>query len=218
MTAAREAIALPILFLLVLLAGGVHIGAADPLVPPSPYVLVLGALIVRVAIQSGALAPEQLLASTRSTLANLNGAVVLATMWLASAQTIAVLIPDSGVPRLAFSVFFLMLLLHTAAAAPDRQRLLRSLAVTFGSAFVIKFVVLDTLSTPGDSGFRRALLALFDNVTAGALIQAPQHPLNAYLALLVVALFLMGVFLLPFREPLERYSSLNAAAGLIRKP
>ena len=54
--------------------------------------------------------------------------------WLAGAA-IAVLIPDSGLPRLVFAVFFLILLLNTAAAAPDRVRLLRSLAVTLGAAF-----------------------------------------------------------------------------------
>jgi hypothetical protein len=38
---------------------------------------------------------------------------------------------------LAAGAFFLVLLLNTAAAAPDRQQLLRSLAVTFGAAFVL---------------------------------------------------------------------------------
>ncbi len=200
MTAGREGIVLPIIFLTVLLVGGLRIGDTRVLVPPSPYVLLLGVLLVRVAVQSGALAPEQLLASTRSTLANLNGAVLLATMWLAAAQTLAVLIPESGVPRLAFSVFFLILLLNTAAASPDRQKLLRSLAVTFGAAFVLKFVVLHGLSAPGEGAFKRALLALLDGVTAGALIQKAPHPITAYLALLAVGLFLIGVFLLPHRE------------------
>jgi hypothetical protein len=200
MTPRREAIGLPILFLSVLLAGGMRIGGATMLVPPSPYELVLGLLLVRVAIQSGALAPERLLSSARSTLANVNGGVLLTTLWLAAAQTLAVLIPQSGVPRLAFSVFFLILLLNTAAASPDRQKLLRSLAVTFGAAFLLKFVVLDALSAQGDGAIRRALLALVDGVTAGVLIQAPQHPITPYVALAVVGAFLIGLLLLPHRE------------------
>ena len=200
MTAGREAIVLPVLFLTVLLIGGVWIGDTTRLVPPSPYLLLLGVLLVRVAVRSGALAPGQLLASSRSTLANVNGAVVIATFWLAAAQTLALLIPESGVPRLAFSVFFLILLLNTAAASPDRERLLQSLAVTFGAAFVLKFVVLHGLSAPGANAFKRALLALVDGVTAGALIQEVPHPITAYIALLAVGLFLLGVFLLPHRE------------------
>ena len=200
MTAPREAIVLPSLFLTVLLLGGLQIGETTRLVPPSPYVLLLGVLLVRVVIRSGALAPWRLLASTRSTLANINGAVVMATLWLAAAQTLALLIPDSGVPRLAFGVFFLILLLNTAAASPDRERLLQSLAVTFGAAFIIKFVVLHGLSAPGASVLKRALLAVVDAATAGALIQEVPHPITAYLALLTVGLFLLGVFLLPQRE------------------
>jgi hypothetical protein len=49
-------------------------------------------------------------------------------------RIIALLIPESGLPRLAVGVFFVILLLNTSAASPDRQRLLRSLAVTFGTA------------------------------------------------------------------------------------
>jgi len=200
MRAGREAIVVPVIFLTVLLLGGLRIADTAVLVPPSPYVLLLAVLLVRVVVQSGALAPELLLASDRSELANLNGVVLLATLSLASAQALAVLIPESGVPRLAFSVFFLILLLNTAAASPDRHRLLRSLAVTFGAAFVVKFVVLHGLSAPGDGAVKRALLALVDGVTAGALVQEVPRPITAYIALLAVALFLLGVFLLPHRE------------------
>jgi hypothetical protein len=200
MTAGLEAVALPVLFLTVLLIGGLQIGETTRLVPPTPYVLVLGVLLLRVVVRSGALAPERLLASARSTLANLNGAVLLATLWLAAAQILALLIPESGLPRLAFAVFFLILLLNTAAAAPDRGRLLQSLAVTFGATYLLKFVVLQEVSAPGPSAFKRALLAVVDGVTAGALIQEVHHPMTAYFALLAVTLFLFGVFLLPHRE------------------
>ena len=197
MTAGREAIGLPVLFLSVLLAGGIRLGAADTLAAPSPYLLLLGLLLVRVAIQSGAVAPHRLVSSTRSTLANVNGVAVLVTFWLAASQALAILIPETGVPRLAFCIFFLLLLLNTSAAAPDRQRLLRSLAVIFGGAFILKYVILDTLSAPGESATGRALRALLDAVTIGSLVQPPQHPAEAYLALLVLASFLLGIFLLP---------------------
>jgi len=203
MTAVREAIALPLLFLSVLLIGGLRIAETTVLVAPSPYLLVLGVLLVRVVVQSGALAPERLLSSSRSALANANGFVVLATLWIAAAQVLAVLIPESGVPELGFSVFFLILLLNTAAAAPDRIRLLRSLSVTFGAAFILKFVVLHGLSAPGDGPIKRALHALLDNMTLGALMQNVPHPITAYLALFAVMLFLVGLFLLPYRGGLD---------------
>src|SRR5262245_3392919 len=200
MTAGREAVVLPIVFLTVLLLGGLRVSGATVLVAPSPYLLVLGLLLIRIVVQSGALAPERLMSSSRTGLSNLNGVIVLATLWIAASQTLSVLMPESGVPRLAFGVFFLVLLLNTAAAAPDRRRFLRSLGVTCGAAFVLKFVVLHGLSRPGEGVVKRALLALLDGITIGALVQAVPSPISEYASLFAVALFLVGVMLLPHRE------------------
>lgn len=197
MTAIREAVVLPVVFLTVLLLAGLHLTTATAFVAPTPYSLILGVLLMRLLIQSGALAPAWLMSSSRTLLENVNGGVVLVAVWMAAAQTIAVLIPDSGLPRLALCVFFLILLLNTAAAAPGRERLLRSLAVTFGATFLVKFVVLQTLSAPGESAGKRALLALVDSVTAGVLVQDALHPIAPYLALFATGLFLGGVVLLP---------------------
>ena len=200
MTPAREAFVLPAVFLTVFLLGALRIADTTALVPPSPFALILSVLLLRVVVQSGALAPDRLLASSRSALANLNGLVVLVALWAAGAQVIAVLIPESGVPQVTFSVFFFILLLNTAAAAPDRERLLRSLAVTLGAAYVLKFVVLYQLSAPGNGSLKRMLLAVLDSITLGALIQPVPHQVMAYVALLAVMLFLVGVFLLPNRR------------------
>jgi len=199
-TAAREAIGLPAIFLSVVLLGGLWIGDVTLLVAPSVFALVLGVLVVRVFVQCGAVAPGQLLGPSRSALANLSGVVVFVALWAASAQTIALLIPESGLPRLAFDVFFLIMLLNTAAAGPDRVRLLRSLGVTFGSAFVLKFVVLHELSSPGTGWLKRVLQAMLEGITLGTLTQNVPHPITGYIAFATVALFLFGVFLLPHRD------------------
>ena len=86
MTAAREAIVLPVVFLTVALLAGIRIGQTVALVPPSVFALILGILLVRLFVQSGAVAPERLMSSARSTIANLSGAVVLFTLWTAAAQ------------------------------------------------------------------------------------------------------------------------------------
>jgi hypothetical protein len=204
MSVALEAIGLPVMFLTVLLLGALKIADTIVLVPPSPFALVLGALLLRLLVQSGVLAPERLLSPSRTALANVNGLVVLVTLWAAAAQTIAVLIPDSGVPQIAVNVFFFILLLNTAAAAPDRRQLLRSLAVTLGALFVVKFVILHQLSAPGAGSLKRALQAVLDVVTVGALIQDVAPPVVAYVALLAVILFLGGLVLLPHRAGSRR--------------
>jgi hypothetical protein len=208
MNAAREALLLPLIFLTIVWLGGFRPGATTSLAPPPVLALVLGLLLLRVVVQSGALAPHRLLSAGRTTLANANGVVVILTLWVAASQTIAMVIPASGLPRVTVSVFLFVLLLNTAAAAPDRLRLFRSLAVTFGAAFLLKYVVLNELSTPGESRLQRMLHAVMDSVTLGVLVQEVQRPIAGYLALGVILLFLFGVFLLPARPP----------GGLARRP
>ena len=197
--AMREAVILPAAFLTVVLLGSIRMTDAMSLAPPSVFALVLGLLVVRVAVQSGTLAPQRLLGASRSTLANVNGLIVLLALWLASAQVIAILIPETGLPRIGFGVFLLILLLNTAAAAPDRIRLLRSLAVTFGALFLLKFVVLRELSAPGTGVVKRVMQTLLEGITLGAVLQPPSHPAASYVALLSLLLFLVALFLLPAR-------------------
>jgi hypothetical protein len=69
--------------------------------------------------------------------------------------------------------------------------------VILGSAFVVKYVMLASLSSPGGGRMTRVLLALFDAATFGAIAQDPQAPASGYLAFGAIVLFLVGVTLLP---------------------
>jgi hypothetical protein len=71
--------------------------------------------------------------------------------------------------------------------------------VTFGSAFLLKFVILAELSAPGTGWQKRVLQVLLEGVTLGALLQEALAPINGYVALFAAGLFLLGVFLLPYR-------------------
>ena len=197
MTAAREAIVLPFLFLTVALAGGLRPGSPFALMPPSLFALVLAVLFASVLVQSGALDPLQLMNSSRSALANGNGMLVLAALLLASAQVFSLLTPESGLPRLIVSVYFLVLMFHTLAVGPDRVRMLRSLGVTFGGAFILKFIVLDALADPASGRLGRAMQMLLDGVTLGALTQEVQHRAAGYIAFLTLGAFLVSVWMLP---------------------
>jgi hypothetical protein len=197
MTALREAVYLPLLFLTVALLGGVRPGAAIVLVPPSLFALILAVMLIGVLIQSGALAPLRLMSAARAGLANVNGFIVLATLFAAAAQIFSLLTPGAGVPRILFSVYFFVLMLNTLAAGPDRVRVLRSLAVTFGAAFILKFIVLDALSDPASGRLTRLLQILFEGVTLGTVTQDVQHPAAGYLAFFTVGLFLVATSMLP---------------------
>ncbi len=216
MTAAREAIVLPLLLLSVTLAGGFRPGQPVVLAPPSLFALVLAVLLLGALVQSGALDPLRLTNGSRSALANTNGMVVMVTLSLAGAQVFSLLTPDFGMPRLIFSLYFLVLMFHTMAAGPDRVRLMRSLSVTFGAAFVLKFIVLDALSSPAGNRIGRAMQALFDGVTLGTITQQQHHPAAGYIAFATVAAFLIAIWMLPARSvPAERL--LAAGVGTLEQ-
>jgi len=197
MTAIREAIALPLIFLTVALLGGLRIADRVALLPPPLFALVLSVLLLGLLVRCGALAPDRLMHASRSMLANLNGLVVVLAAFLASAQAFNAATPDSGVPRVLFNLAFLVLLANTMAASPDRVRVLRSLLVIFGSAFIVKFIVLAALSSPAEGVFTRALQVLFEGITLGSVTQDVLHPATGYIAFFTLLLYLFGLVLLP---------------------
>jgi hypothetical protein len=106
------------------------------------------------------------------------------------------LTPRSGLPLFFVDVFLFVLLLNTLVTQPDRVRLLRSLAVTLGSALILKFVVLSALSGPSGRT-ARVIVALFDVATFGGISQEPRPAAGGYLAFFSLALYLIGIALLP---------------------
>ena len=197
MTALREAVVLPLLLLTIAFVAGARPGARVELVPPTLFAMMLAALLVAALVRSGALATERLLHASRGTLANANGAAVLFALFVASAQVLTLLTPRSGLPLLFVDIFLFVLLVNTLAAVPDRVRLLRSLAITLGAAFAIKFIVLAAVSGPADSRMGRVLVALFDAATFGGVTQEAEPAAAGYLAFVTVTAYLVAVALLP---------------------
>ena len=197
MTPLREAVVLPLVFLSVVLLSALRPGAAVPVAPPSLGSLVAGMVVIALLVRGGALDANQLLHARRSALANLNGVTVLLATFAASAQIITMLVPESGVPALIAWMVVLSLLVQALAIGPDRTRLLRGLMVTFGAAFVLKFILLAAISAPADGRLARALQLLFEGVTLGGVSQRPPHPAEGYLAFGTVVMYLIGVGLLP---------------------
>ena len=197
MSALVEAVLLPAIFLTVVLAAGMRPGAVVSLVPPSLASLVAATALFGLLVRSGAVAPQRLVNGRRSVLANLNGLSVLAALFVASAQVVTALVPESGAPAVIVWAVLVSLLLQAYAIAPDRTRLLRGLLVTFGAGFTLKFVLLSALSSPAEGRVARALQLLFEGVTLGTVSQRPPGLAEGYLAFAATALYLMGVAFLP---------------------
>ena len=197
MTVWREAVIVPVLFLTVVVAGAIRPGAQAALAPPSVGALVAAMMLVALLVRSGSIAPDRLMNAHRSALANSNGLAVVLTLFAASAQVIALVVPESGIPALIVWIVLIALMAQAFAIDPDRVRTLRGLLVTFGAAFTLKFIVLAAMSAPAEGRVTRALQLLFEGITLGSLTQRPPHALEGYLAFATIVLYLIGVALLP---------------------
>jgi hypothetical protein len=200
----REALTLPILLLTVAGAGGLRVDAAGKLalVPPSLMALVLGVLLIATLVRAGALDPLRLVGKRRSALENISGAIVLVSLLLASAQMFMLLTPVTGLLGFIFTAFFVLLLWNTMAVSPDRRQLLRSLAVVFGGAFVLNFIVLRAAYDVGGGLLHRVILTMLEGVSLGALGFVPDGAATGYVAFILLGLFFVGLILLPGRRAL----------------
>ena len=198
----REAVTLPILLLTIAGVGGVRVDAAGTLalVAPSLMALVLGVLLIATLVRSGALAPDRLVNERRSALENTSGAIVLVALLLATAQLFMLLTPATGLLGFVFTVFFVLLLWNTLAVSPDRRQLLRSLAVVFGGAFVLKFIVLASAYDSGGGLLHRVIVTMLEGVSLGALGFVPDGVATGYIAFVLLGVFFFGLILLPARQ------------------
>ena len=198
----REAVTLPILLLTIAGVGGVRVDAAGTLalVAPSLMALVLGVLLIATLVRSGALAPDRLVNERRSALENTSGAIVLVALLLATAQLFMLLTPATGLLGFVFTVFFVLLLWNTLAVSPDRRQLLRSLAVVFGGAFVLKFIVLASAYDSGGGLLHRVIVTMLEGVSLGALGFVPDGVATGYIAFVLLGVFFFSLILLPGRQ------------------
>ena len=197
MSAGREALVLPLLFLTVALLGGLRIDEGVRLVPPPLASLVLALLLTGSLVRAGVLVPTLLVGGSRPPLSNASGATVLLTLFAATAQVFHLVTPERGLLHLIFVTFFFVQALTTLAGESRRAGLLRSLGVLLGAAFVLRWMVLETLYAPGTGMLKRVVTALAEGVTLGALEYTPHHAATGYSAFATLVLYGVGLVLLP---------------------
>lgn len=208
MTPIREAIALPAMFLTVVLLGGLRVNGGLRFVDPPLAALVLGLLLIASLVRAGVFRPGVFMHGSRSGIENVSGAIVLVTLYGASAQVFHLVTPERGLLHLLFGAFFFIQLLTTMAGGAGRIGFLRSLVVLLGSAFVLRWIVLEALYAPDSGLLKRIFTAVAEGITLGAIEYAPHDPFTGYTAFFAIALYLAGVALL---APPPR-------GGLVRAP
>lgn len=210
MTPLREAVILPAIFLTATLLGGFRVAETIRLVPPTLTALVLAIILMGTLVRGHVFVPGALMGPHRRPAENLSGAIVVLTVFSASAQAINLLIPDTGLLHAAFATILFVQLLTMNAAGTVRTGTLRTLLVLLGSMFVLRFVVIEALYAPEGGLLQRVLTALLSGATLGGIAYTPNAQVTGYVAFTTLVLYVIGLVMLPYPGPpaaLTRHSN-----------
>src|SRR5256885_2995546 len=208
-------VALPLIFLTVALLGGLRVTVEEHnfmFVAPPLITLVLAAMLMMLFVRGHLIELHSWLASDHAPLINVSHALTLLALFFASAQAFNSVLPEKGLLYWLFSFFFLWTLWNNQFSTFDARRLLRSLAVLFATAFVLKHMLLASLYAPEGGPLKRVAGALLEGVSLGTLDTQPFAPATGYIAFFTLALYVAGLILLtpaPQTEPDERSQQLE---------
>lgn len=207
---------LPTIFLTVALLGGVRVeagGGALLFVPPPLVTLILALMLLVLFARGGAISVGRWLSADRGAAENVSHALTLGALFFASAQAFNSVLPDAGLPRLVLAFFFLWTLWQNQFSAFDARRLLRSLAALFGTAFVVKHLLLASLADTGGGWLRRLTAAMLEGVA----LSGPAYAASTgYVSFFALALYVGGLLLLPPAPTAEADVDENRAAELVQ--
>lgn len=196
-------VVLPLLFLTVVLLGGLRVSSDDGafiFLPPSLITLVLAVLLVLLFVRGGLIEIRSLIVGTNPVLTNLAHVWMLVTIFFACAQAFNSVLPERGLLHWLFSFFFLWTLWNNQFASFDPRRLLRSLVVLFGTAFILKHLLISSLHS-SDGGWLKGLTStLISSVTFGALDTPRFAPATGYISFFTLGLYLVGLMVMGFSQ------------------
>jgi hypothetical protein len=192
---------LPMLFLTVALLGGLRVGAEDRsfiFVAPPLVTLLLAVLLMLLLVRGRLIRFHQWVGSDVPPLTNAAHIWMLLTLFFASAQAFNSVLPERGLLHWLFSFFFLWTLWNNQFSSFDARRLLRSLAILFGTAFVLKHMLLASLYSPEGGWLKRVAGALLQGVSLGTLDAPTFAPVTGYISFFTLTLYVAGLILLAF--------------------
>jgi hypothetical protein len=192
---------LPTIFLTVALLGGLRVAAetrAFLFIAPPLVALVLAVLLSLLFARGRLINLRAWFSGEHAPLTNVSHALTLVALFFASAQAFNSVLPERGLFRWMFAFFFLWTLWNNQFADFDARRLLRSLAALFGTAFVLKHMLLASLYAPEDGGWlKRLAAALLEGFTQGTIGAGEKFaPSTGYISFFTLALYVLGLVLL----------------------
>ena len=189
-------VVLPTLLLSVGLLGGLRIDGQTRqfvFIAPPLVSLLLAILLMSLFFRVGAIDLRHWLSIEQPMLSNVSHLLTLIALFFASAQAFNSVLPENGLLHWMFSFFFLWTLWTNQFSIFDPRRLLRSLVVLFGTAFVLKHLVIAGLYAP-EGGWLRKLTSM---LLQGIAIDVPAFaPATGYISFFALVLYVGGLLLI----------------------
>ena len=197
---------LPFLFLTVVLLGGLRVEAESRhfiFIAPPLVTLVLAVLLMLLLVRGDLIRIHQWVGSEHPPLTNVAHVWLFITVFFASAQAFNSVLPEHGLLHWMFSFFFLWTLWNNQFSSFDARRLLRSLAILFGTAFVLKHMLLASLYSPEGGWLKKLTGTLIQGVTEGTFDAPGFAPATGYIGFFTLTLYVAGLVLLAFTDNSE---------------
>lgn len=197
----RIYLVLPFIFLTVTLLGGLRLseGANDFLfLKPALVCLIFAAIMLVLFFRAKLIRLNEWFSENFSLTMNAANALVLLTLFTASAQIFNALLPERGLPFWIIAFCFFWTLWNNLFAEFDTVKLLKSLGALFGIAFVTKYLILANLTAPTSESWLKGLWENPAQETFTWLLDLPRFSSGTgYIQFLTLALYLIGLFLVP---------------------
>ncbi len=205
---------LPFIFLTVTFFGGLRFALPDNafiFLKPELVCLIFSTILLVLFFRSQLIKPDGWFSDKFTTLKNVSNALILFTLFTASAQVFNALLPEKGLPFWIIAFCFFWTLWNNLFAEFNTKKLLQSLLGMFGLAFVIKYLFLAYLTAPVSESWWQGIL---QNPTQQAftwLLDLPKFSsATGYIQFFTLGFYLIGLFLLkPETDNIEQVKSLK---------
>ncbi len=190
---------LPLLFLTVILLGGIRLTERSfVFISPDLLYFVFAFCLFVSFLKARLISVKGWFSEDFPLLKLVANAAVLLTLFGASVQVFNSLIPEQGLPFLVFSFCFLWILWHNLFIQFSPVRIVRSLIALFVFAFVAKYIVLAYLTAPAAQSWWEGFWQDPVKETLTWLLDLPRFsPITGYIQFFVLIIYLIGLLLIP---------------------
>lgn len=198
-------ILLPLVFLTVALLGGLRVGIEKQnfiFIAPPLICLILATLLMMLFLRGKLIVLPEWISGDFPLLTNAANVLTLLALFAASAQALNSVLPERGLLLWLFSFFFLWTLWNNLFSEFDAKRLLRSLAVLFGTAFLLKHLLLAAFAAPEDSTAWKIVNLVFGDIPRSLLDVPNFASATGYISFFALGLYVVGLIglLMKFEE------------------